>query len=502
MTMNVDSKIADLKDYLKNIEYLDSTIALLHWDSSVNMPIDAVKYRSEMIGYLSGEHHKLTTDSRMKDFIDFFGKIDNLDDITTAIIDKITKEYRNTIKIPAKEYTDYAMAVSISESAWEEAKNKKDFSIFKPHLEAMITYNKKFTEYWGFKDNRYNGLLDIYEPGITTEKLDVLFKELRDAIIDLLDRIKNSQNTPNESIFKGDFPKEEQKAFGINVLKVLGYDLEKTGRVDESMHPFTTNFGNKDVRITTNYDIDDFRPALFSLIHEGGHGIYEQNIPDDLQGTLLGAGASMGIHESQSRLYENVIGRSMEFWNFFYPQLQNTFSEFKNIDLNTFYKGINFVKPSLIRIDADELTYSIHVIIRYEIEKLLINQEINMEDIPKIWNEKYKEYLGVEPKDDGEGVLQDVHWAGGSFGYFPSYALGNLYGAQFLNKLIKDIPNYNEEISNGNLDSIRNWVKENVHKHGAVLKPADLIKKVTGEELTAKYFIEYLNEKYTKIYKL
>ncbi len=353
-----------------------------------------------------------------------------------------------------------------------------------------------------YNGNKYNALLDIYEPGTTTEKLDSLFGELRDAIVSLLDKIKQSGYTPDTKFFTKSFSKTSQEKFGKIIMDKMGYDYKNAGRIDESAHLFTTNFGNKDVRITNHYYENDFRSALFSFIHESGHGIYEQDIPDDLQGTLLGTGASMGIHESQSRFYENIIGRSKEFWKFFYPEALKMFPQFQGVDLDEFYDGINNVDPSLIRTEADELTYSLHVIIRYEIEKSLINGDVKVHDLPKVWNEKYKEYLGVEPKNDAEGVLQDMHWSDGSFGYFPSYALGNLYGAQFLNKMVQDIPNVFDEISKGNLSIVHNWLSDNIHKYGAVYKPVDLIKKVTGEELTAKYFIDYLNEKYISIYKL
>ena len=281
----------------------------------------------------------------------------------------------------------------------------------------------------------------------------------------------------------------------------MGYDFD-AGKLEESVHPFTIGLSREDVRITTNYDENDFRPAIFSCIHEGGHAIYEQNIPENLSGTGLQDGASMGIHESQSRFYENIIGKSQEFWIYFYAEVKKRFTQFKDVDFEEFYKGINLVEPSFIRVDADELTYSLHIIIRYEIEKALINGEVEVEDLPELWNSKYKEYLGIEPKNDSEGVLQDVHWAGGTIGYFPSYALGNLYGAQFFNKMKKDMPSVLEDIKQGKLDSVYNWLKENIHKHGAIYTPAELIKIVTGEELNAKYFIDYLNEKYSNIYKL
>lgn len=493
-------ELTELKEYLKKIEYLNSTISLLHWDSMVNMPKEAMEYRSEMIGYLAGESYKLTTSEKMKAFIDSFTGMEDLDLITKAMLENITKEYQKATKIPEAEFVQYEIDKALSQSAWEEGKKKKDFSIFKPHLAKMIAANKKFSEYWGFVDNKYDGLLDIYEPGMTTERLDLVFGELREALVDLLRNIQNSDRKTDDAILKGNYSIDSQRKLGEAILEKLGYDFEKRGRIDVSAHPFTTNFGNKDVRITTKYNTTDFRPAIFSLIHEGGHGIYEQNIPDELLGTSLATGASMGMHESQSRFYENILGKSLEFWIYFYPKFQEAYPELKKLDLRSFYQAINCVEPSLIRIDADELTYSLHVIIRYEMEKLLINGDIPIDDVPRLWNEKYKEYLGVTPEHDGEGVLQDVHWSGGDFGYFPTYALGNLYGAQIFHKLKEDLPDWNRQVEGGDFSSITKWLNENVHQYGATFKPAELIRKVTGEELTAKYFIEYLNEKFGKLY--
>lgn len=501
MREGYEIKLGEFKEYLKKLEYLNNSVAVLYWDMRVGIPKKAIPYRGEILGYLSGEAYKLQTSDTMKEFIDYFSVVEELDDVTRSMVENARKNYEQTKKIPEDKYKEYTILASNGEAAWEEAKEKSDFEIFKPYLEKLVAFNKEFIGYWGFKENKYDTLLDFYEPGITVKELDKVFGELRDAIVSLLNKIKNSDVKPNVEPFKKYFSKEEQEVFSKYVLNVMGYDFE-AGRLDESTHPFTINFGNKDVRITTHYYDNDFRSALFSCIHEGGHAIYEQNIPDELIGTMLGTGVSMGIHESQSRFYENIIGRSLEFWKYFYPEVQKSFSQFEGIPLTEFYRGINVVEPSLIRTEADELTYSLHIIIRYEIEKALINGEIEVEDLPHIWNEKYKEYLGVEPENDAEGVLQDMHWSDGSFGYFPSYALGNLYGAQFLNKMVKDMPDLYKDIENGNLNNIRDWLKENIHKHGSVYKPAKLIKDVTGEELNAKYFIAYLNDKYSKIYNL
>lgn len=500
--MKVKQKLQELKDYIKNMELMDQATGIIYWDMRVGMPKKAVEQRSELVGYLSSESYKLATSSKVKKFIDFFECcIDELTIVEKAMISELKKKYEDVKKIPEHRYKEFVIACSKSETAWEEAKEKGDFEIFRPHLEKIVDFQREFIEYKGYVDNKYDCLLDDYERGITVKKLDELFVELRDAIVSLLNKIKNSKVKIDDSFLREKCTKDSQEEFGKFILKEMGYDFQ-AGRIDESVHPFTINFGNRDVRITTHYYEDDFRSALFSSIHEGGHAIYEQDIPDELIGTGLATGVSMGIHESQSRFYENIIGRSKAFWKHFFPEAQKRFPQFRDVSLEDFYKAINIIEPSLIRTEADELTYSLHIIIRYEIEKALINGVIEVKDLPRVWNEKYKEYLGVEPSNDSEGILQDMHWSDGSFGYFPSYALGNLYGAQMLSKMLEDMPNTYKEIENGNLDIIHKWLRNNVHKYGSVYKPAELIKIITGQELISKYFIEYLNKKYSDIYQL
>lgn len=498
--MGLNERIEEFKNYLRKIEYLSNALALAEWDMRVYMPKKGIEARSDMFAYISGEVYKLQTSDTMKEYIEYFEGADNLDDVMKSAVRNCRKIYNQTKKIPENRYREFVKVASMSGAAWEEAKEKSDFSIFQPYLEKVTEFKREFIGYWGYQGDRYNTLLDFFEPGITVEKLDEVFGQLKKGIVDILEKIKSSKVEINSSVFNKSFPKQQQQDFNMMLLKEIGYDLE-AGRMDETMHPFTTDFGNKDVRITNHYYENEFRSALFSCLHEGGHGIYEQDIPDELEGTLLDGGASMGIHESQSRFYENIIGRSISFWKYFYPEVQKRFSQFEGVSLEEFYKGINKVTPSLIRTEADELTYSLHVIIRYEIEKELINGRVEVKDLPGLWNAKYKEYLGVEPANDSEGVLQDVHWSDGSFGYFPSYALGNLYGAQFLNRLKKDIPNLDDKLENGELEVIHEWLKDNIHKYGAVYEPAEIIKMVTAEELKADYFIEYLYDKYSKIYE-
>lgn len=495
-----NGRLDAFKSYSKDVEYLNSAIGALYWDSRVNIPRKGIAYRGEVLGYLSAELYRKQTSEMMKAFIDEFSAMTDLDDVTRAMVDRAQREYDRSMKIPEERYRAYVVAVSAAESAWEDAKDKANYAMFKPHLETLIAFNREFAEYWGAGTHRYDKLLDYYEPGITTATLDTVFGEVRDAIVMLLDKIK-SKPKPDDSFLKGIFPVKAQAEFSRHVLKKMGYDFE-AGRLDVSVHPFTITMGLDDVRITTHYYEKELRSALYSSIHEGGHAIYEQNIDPSLAGTMLMTGASMGIHESQSRLYENLIGRSRAFWQYFYPQAQSKFAQLDGVPMEAFYKAVNAVEPSLIRIEADELTYSLHIIIRYEMEKAIFDGGAEADDLPALWIAKYKEYLGAEPKNDSEGILQDTHWSGGNFGYFPSYALGNLYGAQFLHTMKQAVPDMESRIAAGDLEYVNAWLKQHVHRHGAVYLPAELIQKVTDEPLNAKYFIEYLNAKYSDIYGL
>ncbi|MGL5822299.1 MAG: carboxypeptidase M32 [Sarcina sp.] len=492
----------DLKQELKKIGNLNSGLALIYWDMQTKMPRQAAAQRAGIIEELSGQIFKLQTSPKMGALLDEAEKnIDTLKDSEKAMIKIARKEYDATKKIPEERYRAFVSASAISSNAWQDAKEAKNFELFKPHLKTMVDFQREFIEYWGYKGNKYNTLLNKFDEGATVEKIDGIFNELKEGTITLLNKIKNSKKEIDNSIFKGEFDREGQEKISRFILNKMGYNLD-LGRIDESMHPFTVGFGNKDVRITTNFGYPEFTFALFSCIHEGGHAIYEQNIADELQKTGVESGLSMSIHESQSRFYENLLGRSREFWSYFLPFVKYEFSQFENVSLEDFYNALNLVEPTFIRTEADELTYNLHIIIRYEIEKALINGTLEVEDVKEEWNKKYKEYLGIEPTDDSIGILQDMHWSDGSFGYFPSYSLGNLYSAQIFAKLKEEEPNLMKQIENGNLNVVYDWLKENVHQYGATYTASELIQKITGEELQVKYFLEYINKKYTKIYNL
>lgn len=491
-------------DYVKKIGAYQEALGVLYWDMRTGAPKKGIDQRSEVVGVLATDVFNLSTSDDLKELLDQMElELDSVNEVSKRVFEEVKKEYNLSKKIPADEYKKFVILQSKSESVWEEAKNNNDWSMFQPYLTEMVATLKNFVEYWGVTDNNpYNVLLEQYEPGMTTEILDQVFNELREKIVSLLKRISESPNQPKTDFLFQSFDKQKQQSFSLDILKQLGYDFD-AGRLDETVHPFATGLNRGDVRITTKYDEFDFRSAIFGTIHECGHAIYEQNVAEELTGTPLAGGASMGIHESQSLFYENFVGRNPKFWEQNYEKLQSYSPEqFGEVPVEDFLRAINEVKPSLIRIEADELTYALHIMIRYEIEKGLFNGDLKVEDLPEIWNSKYEEYLGVSPSTNAEGILQDVHWAGASFGYFPSYALGYIYASQFKAAMLKDIPQFDSLLEQGNLAPIKEWLTQNVHQYGALKKPLDILKAATGEGLNGKYLADYLEEKYTKIYKL
>ena len=500
MNQEIMKKLEKVKEHYEKVEELTKLLVLADWDLRIIMPKKALDSRANTISFISGELFKLATSNEVASLIAYFEPLmDELSIQDRAMIRKMKREYDQISKIPEDRYKEFSRLSILSERAWEEAKEKSDFSIFKPHLEKIVDMKREFAEYYGYEDNKYDALLNEYEEGLTVKKLDLVFGELKEAIINLLDYINSSNNKVDYSFLQDKYDIEKQKELSDYLLDLIQFDKEK-GRLDETEHPFTTNMGNKDVRITTHYYERDLFSNIFSVIHEGGHALYEMHISDDLIGTGLAEVPSMSLHESQSRFYENIVGRSKEFLSVILPKLKEKFPQLEDIDVDKLYKAVNKVEPSLIRTEADELTYSLHIIIRYEIEKQLINGEISVSELPEVWNKKYKEYLGVEPKNDAEGVLQDMHWSDGSFGYFPSYALGNLYGCQMLNTMLKENSTALTDLKNGDLTYINNWLSDNVHKYGSLYDSEELLERVTGEKLNPKYFIDYLNKKYKDIY--
>lgn len=490
-------------ELLRKIKSYHEAVELMHWDLRTGAPRKGAEVRSETIGVLSTEAFKLQTSREMGEYLGYLHHdtvLGELDETGRRLVKLVKEEYDRNVKIPPEKFKEYAELTAHAETLWEDFKENGDFAGFEPYLTRIVALTQEFIDYWGPKETRYDTLLDMYEPDLTVKKLDQVFGELRNRLVPLVDKITAAPHKPQAPFLNQLYDKAQQEKYGKFLLEQIGYDFE-AGRLDESVHPFEITLNQGDVRITTNYLQDDVTSSIFSVLHEGGHALYEQNIGKELNGTPLSEGTSMGIHESQSRFWENFVGRSRAFWERYYGDLQQHFpDQLKDVTLDDFYRAVNRVENSLIRIEADELTYNLHIIIRYEIEKMIFNENLPISELPKVWNEKYKTYLGLTPPNDGLGVLQDVHWSGGSFGYFPSYALGNMYAAQIAHTLKKELPQFEGFVKEGNFKPIKEWLTDKIYKHGKALKPAEIIKSVTGEDLNPDYLADYLEEKYKEIY--
>jgi carboxypeptidase Taq len=422
-------------------------------------------------------------------------------DADRGLVRQARRAYNQATKLPRELVEEMSRAEVLSFAAWERARANNDFDSFAPHLERTVGFQREVADRFGYQENRYDALLDIYEPGLTSSEVEFLFAPIRDVSTSLLQRIQASSTKIDTSFLQGDFSEGQQKSLNEKLLKNIGYDFAR-GQIAISAHPFTTSFGSpQDVRLTVRYS--DFLPmSVMAALHEGGHALYEQGVAASLLRTPLAGGTSLGIHESQSRLWENPIGRSEPFWRGQYHLVQQTFPEhFQNVSVSDFTRALNHVEASLIRVEADEVTYNLHIIIRFELERALINGEISVASLPDLWNEKYRSYLGIVPGSDSSGVLQDVHWASG-FGYFPTYTLGNLYGAQIYHTLRLRFPDFDEHLANGNTAFVLDWLREHVYAFGSIYQAGELIPYVTGEAADPQYLVRYLTDKFSKIYSL
>jgi carboxypeptidase Taq len=504
MNLHLEQRVAEFKDYMRKIAYFQHASGVLYWDYRTTVPSKGVDQRSEVLGFLATEIYRLTVAPEMDRFVNELSAdagLAGLDPVIARSVREYQKEYDRMKKIPAAVYQEYAVLTAKAEHVWETAKAGADFRLFEPYLTKIVDFNRRFAELWGYQGHPYDALLDPYEPGLTVAQLDQLFAELLRATVALLRRIQSGGKTVNAPFLQGRFAKEHQGTLGRFFLREIGFDFA-AGNLAESVHPFTGGANHPgDVRLTTHYYEDNPLSSIFSCIHEGGHGIYEQNIDPKLLNTPLGTGASMGIHESQSRFYENIIGRSRNFWRRYHPVVQAVFpEELRGVGPDDFYRGVNRVQPSLIRVEADELTYNLHIILRYEIEKALIGGKCRVTELPALWNEKMKRYLGVQPRNDAEGVLQDTHWSGGSFGYFPTYSIGNIYSAQFSAAMERTGLNPDELVAAGDFGRIKQWLGRRIHRYGKSMTPAEILKEAIGETIDAGYLIRYLERKYGEIY--
>jgi carboxypeptidase Taq len=504
-TFHGESDTMDIKefyDYCKEIADFVSAAALVEWDMRTKMPPKAASDRSEVAGKLARTAFEMSTSPRMATFVEYFNRPSvsgQLSEVDRRNVELETKQYRKISAIPAEKYEKFRVVCSKGEYAWQEAKAKSSFAMFRPYLEEIVAYQREFVEYYGYEKNKYDALLDDYEPTMTTEEVKAIIDGLKSELVPFIRQLREQGERPDTSFLEGTFDKASQEQLSLDVLKAMTYDFD-AGRIDETAHPFTMPIGFGDVRVTTHYYENDFAFAFFSTMHEGGHALYEQGVSEEYRWMPIHKGASMGIHESQSRTWENLVGRSEAFWKYYYPRLQSRFAQFEGVPVEDFYKAINVAEPSLIRTEADEVTYNLHVMLRFEIEEALINGKVQVADLPDLWNAKMKEYLGIEPPDDAHGILQDVHWAGGMFGYFPSYMLGNLYAAQFFATAREEIPDLDGQIAAGHLDVLREWQRSKIHQYGALYDPKDLVVRVTGKPLDYHYFMREVKDKYSRIY--
>lgn len=499
----LNEKLDKFKSVLSEIQALSVAGAVASWDIETQMPKLGSEYRGWVLSILTKINHEKLISEDIESSLQYLRREENnskLNKVDKAIVRVIGREYDKDKKIPVKLIQELSELTSKSHVVWAEAKAKNDYKSFSPHLGKIFSIKKEIAEYIGYEEDPYDALVDSYEEKMTAKKLDSLFESLKADLIPVLKKIKESSVKINNAFLEKKYPSDEQIELSKDLLKYIGYEFDK-GRLDTSNHPFTIGLGPNDVRVTTHIKENNIMSNIGSSIHEGGHGLYEQGVDPNLGKTCVGSGASLGIHESQSRFYETIIGQGMPFWKGYFPKLVQRFPEqLKGVTLEDFYRAINIVTPSFIRVESDEVTYNLHIVVRYEMERALLSGEINSDDIPALWSEKMDKYLGIKPATDTEGCLQDVHWSWGAIGYFPTYTIGNLCAAQFYNTLKKQQPNLEDEIASGNLKLVRSWLGENIHNCGMLETPQEIIRRVNGEDLNSKYFVEYINQKYKDIY--
>ncbi|NWG11425.1 carboxypeptidase M32 [Candidatus Bathyarchaeota archaeon] len=509
MAESLDEAYKKLMEKIKDFIIFQSAESVIHWDMETMMPPKAIQLRSQQLALLSRIEHKMGTDPEIGKLLKQIKqnpRYDKLNNVQKRNVYLTKKRYDEETKLPEELVVEIAKQQAIAVDVWKKAKASQNFAMFKQELEKMVELKKKAAEILmevKRTTTPYDALIDIFEPKMTAKTITQVFDELRTGLVRLLKKCESSKKHPNTSVLKRKISVDTQRRIAKALAESVGYDTASKnagGRIDETEHPFTTGYYD-DVRITTHYYEDMFASSVFSVLHEAGHAIYEQDLKQDWMYQPVGSGCSSGFHESQSRFIENIIGRSREFWVYFLPKLKEiTGKTFADVNLDNLVHAINQVKPSKIRVEADEITYCLHIVIRFNIERDLFADKIKVKELPEIWNQNYKEYIDIKIENDSEGVMQDTHWASGLFGYFPSYALGNVYSGQLLATMEKDLPNWRKQLEKGKFSPVKDWLIENVHSHGDLYDPPQLIKKITGKELNVKPYLNYLNEKYSELY--
>lgn len=509
MPENLNSNYKRLMEKTKELIVFMSSEAILQWDMETKMPPKAIDLRSQQLALLSGIQHRMETDSEIGTLLKNieshpdFGKLNAVQKRNVYLI---RKNYDEQTKLPEKLVVEMAKQHAIAIDAWKKAKAAKNFAMFRPELEKNIELAKEAADILTKvkkTDTPYDSLIDMFEPKMTAKEITRVFNELREGLVSLLKKCEAAPKQPDVSILKRKMPIDVQRKIAVALAETVTYDVTSKnagGRIDETEHPFTNGYYD-DVRITTHYFENMFASSVFSVLHEAGHALYEQDLNPEWMYQPVGTGCSSGFHESQSRTVENIIGRSREFWIYFLPKLKKIAGKtVSGITVDKFVHAINQVTPSKIRVEADEVTYGLHIIVRFNIERDLFAGKITVKELPEIWSQSYKDYLGIKIQNDSEGVMQDTHWANGYYGYFPSYALGNIYSGQLLTTMDKDVPDWRKQLEKGNFEPAKQWLTKNVHMQGNLYDPPALIKKITGRELTVKPYLNYLNEKYSKLY--
>lgn len=492
-----------LKDFLELKKQYDHVTTLLYWDMETGTPKLGQQAHVDALTYFSTRSFEMGTSNELEQMLQALSEpkeYEALDDTMKFIVTRMKRDMDKDKRIPKDLFEAFVRAQAEAGNAWRDAKNASDFSMFAPHLEKMIEMRKEITGYTDPGKEIYDALLDNYEEGMDTETIDHLFGDLKKELIPLVKQILAAKQ-PDDSKFKGHYDVDAQKKVQNLLLDYIGFSKD-AGSVGETEHPFTLNFNSKDVRVSNHYYEEEPLFAMFSAIHEGGHAIFEQNVNPAYDNTVAGSCCYMGVHESQSRFYENILGRNKNFWLPIYDKLGELLPQFKEITLDEFYHEINHVRNSMIRTEADEVTYCFHIILRYEMEKAIFRDHVPVAKLPELWNEKMKEYLDIVPANDAEGILQDMHWSDASFGYFPSYLLGSIYDGMYLEELEKELGSVDELLAAGKIGEITKWLNQKIHWYGSTRTPKEVIANVCGKEVSAEPLIRYFKEKYSKLYDL
>jgi len=500
--MSPEDAYAWLVQDSRQTAHLKALSRLLAWDQRTCLPPKGHAFRHEQRVFLARLIHQRQTDPAIGEHlarVEGSSLAAEPEGEVAVNLREWRRAYERAVRIPEKLLVALTQAASEGESVWEVSRPADDWKSFRPYLSRLVALQREKAAALGFAGEPYDALLEDYEPGETATALATLFQSLRQSLVPLLERLSASLRGPDVSGLRRHFPRQAQENLARTVAVRLGFDFG-VGRLDTSAHPFATGLGPTDVRITTRYDEHHFDKAFFGVLHEVGHALYELGLPAEHWGTPRGTAVSLGIHESQSRLWENLVGRSLAFWRHFYPLTQNTFPTLAEVGLKDFYRAVNAVQPGLIRTEADEVTYNLHIMIRFDLERDLVNGRLEVEDLPGSWEEGMQKYLGLTPPDYRRGVMQDVHWAAGLFGYFPTYTLGNLYAAQFFAQAQEELGNLDEQMAGGDFAPLLAWLRNNIHRHGSRFRPRQLVAQVTGQELQAGYFLNYLETKFGGLY--